>query len=474
MTSNTLATLAVLSCLAGCATDQRADVDQYRAISAVPGEAPAHTKGQDLTLVGALQLTTARNEQLSIQGERYIQALAERQRLASNLKPTVDLFIISNPRENTAGSGNNFRTDAGIGGQYSLLTGLSDFRTVAAADARIRASRWLILDLREALLLECARAYYETMRAERLVGVLRSSVQVQEERLRDAQARNRAGFTRPLDVAQIEAQVSQTRTNLLVALNQAQTARATLELLTAAPVANSTLTDGFAPPTITSEPEQMLAAALGHRQDVLAARANADEARSLVDAAIGQYAPTITLNLDYFLLRETDPTDLDLAGLISLRLPVFSAGRIAADVRGAWSLFRQRVLEYQLLRRQVRRDLEVALTDHRTSEARVVELRIRVAAANQALQLAEASYNAGLGTNLDRISAQDDVLSADLLAASEEFTYKNTYLAVLRACGMLTSEMTGAAPPAPTAEELEPPESPFLTGGETVPQGEAH
>lgn len=460
MRGRTVLIVGLLALASGCATRQREDVARYRAIADPPGPAPRHEAGAPLTLVEALRLTAFQNERLAVSGEQYLQALADRQRLAAARRPTLDFFADTDLRENT---GNGIaQTDLGLTAQYRLLTGLGDLRNVNAADARARSREWLILDLRESLLLEAARAYYETLRAERLTAVLESSVRAQQERLDDARARNEVGFTRPLDVSQIEAQVSRTRTQLITSAGQAREARAALTLLTGTDVEHAVLSDGFDPPADGRGIEAWLALAAGRRQDVVAARHGADAARSLVDAAISQYAPSITINLDYFLVRTPDDSAASLASLIQVRVPLFSAGRIEADVRGAWSVFRQRVLEYRLRVREVRRDVETAAAQVASSRARARELVTRVQAAGQTLALAEASYQAGLGTNLERTTAQDQLLAAELEAASEEFTTKTATLALRRACGLLSHDLVGAPLPQPRPEELIPPEAPLL------------
>ncbi len=455
--------LLMLSCAlaASCATDQGGDVEAYRRIADPPGDLPAHTPGDALTLAEAMRLTAARNEQLAAQGERYIQALADRQRLGAALMPTFDLFADVALRENTGGAG-VVQSFAGIGGQYRLLTGMGDLRNVEAAEATAAAERWLILDLREALLLQTVRAYYEALRAERLSEVLESSVKAQLERLNDVRARNEVGFARPLDVAQIEAQVSRTRALLIVAQGQARAARATLVLLTNAELAGSTLVDGYTPPEPVPPMEDLMAMARRHRQDVVAARNDASAARSRVDAAISQFAPTIGVNLDYFLVQGPDDSAASVASLIAIRVPIFSAGRIEAEVRGAWSVFRERVLDYRLRVREVRRDMEVAQSQLRASRARIEELRTQVNVAREALALAEATYDAGLGTNLERVTATDDLLNAELQAVSEEFIAKGSYLALMRACGLLSADRIGTSLPEAAPEETIPPDSPLL------------
>lgn len=454
-----VALLALLTLAGACATDQASDVRSYRQIADPPGSLPVLSPGEPLPLRTALQLTAAHNEQLSAQGERWVQALADRQRLAAALRPTLDFFGQSTLRENT-GSAGIAQADIGLSGQYRLLTGMSDLRNVNAADARIESTRWLILDLRESLLVQVARAYYEALKAERLAEVLESSERAQTERLADARARNQAGFTRSLDVAQIDSQVSRTRAQLIAARRQAGEARSVLASLTSTDVGSSALVDGYSPPLPPPSMPTMLALALGHRQDVLASRAEANAARQLVDAAIGQYAPALTINLDYFLLR-TSGADLPaLASLLEVRLPLLSAGRIEADVRGAWSVFRERVLDYRSRSREARRDIETAHLRLLASINLAAELQTQVRVASQAFELADATYQAGLGTNLERIIAQDQLLTAELEAVSAEFDTKTAYIELLRAAGLLGSELLGAPLPSPSPEA--PPDSPFL------------
>jgi outer membrane protein TolC len=448
--------------LAGaCATDQRADVERYRAVSD-PATAPDVSNPQAaVSLVEAMRRTAALNEQLAARGEAYIRALAERQRAAAALLPTVDLFSDVALRENT-GSASIVQSALGVGGQYRLLTGLTDLRNADAAGIDAESRRWLILDLRESLLLQTAAAYYESLRAERLVEVLRSSVAAQTARLSDARARNEVGFARPLDVAQNEAQVSRTRTLLITATRQAAEARAAVSLLTNTDLRTVMLSDGFELWRETRDLEQLVDLAGRNRQDIAAARLDAEAARTRVDAELGRYAPTVTINLDYFLLRGPDDSAASIASLIALRLPLFSAGQIEADVRAAWSVFRQRVLDYRLRVREARRDVEITLLQVRSSADRAAELRTQVRAAHDALELATAAYQAGLGTNLELVTAQDQLLAAELDAASEEFTSKAAALALRRACGLLSAELIGSAMPLVPPEVIAEPDSPLL------------
>lgn len=459
--------VAVIIAASGCATDQAKDVQAYRDVLSL-GEPAALPKGEPLSLATAVRLTNDTNERLSIEGENYLQAIIDRKRAVANFLPTLDavgLYNFRGPTDSTfPGLSEKTVFDATLSGQVTLFDGFRNINRLKASDLTIEQRRWLLLDLREALLLDVAQVYYRVLRAERLAVVLENSVKVQEERVRDIRARQRIGVARPLDVAQTEAQFSQTRVLLLNARNVVQTGRAALGFLTGVNVQDSPLSDGFVLPVNPPTLDDLVAMATARRQD-LAAAAAAEAARRDVDVAIGQYAPSVSLNLDYFLARDSLPTDRDWTGLLRVNIPIFAAGRIEADVQGAWSRFRQAVLAYSLLKRQIRQDVEISHKNVGASIARMAELKDQLRAAQEAIRQAESAYNNGLGTNLERITAQDQFLSAQLQLTSEEFDQKVFYLTAYRALGAITEGTAGVPiPPRPDEPPRRPaPDSPFVT-----------
>ena len=416
--------------------------------------------GGPLTLEQALALCVERNERLAIAGERHVQALAERQRRSSALLPTLDFGAVLTAHDRDGTTGPRTAFDAGPSAQYTLLTGLSDFADVEGARLDAERERWLVLDLRESLLLETAQAYYVAWAAERLIEVLESSRRVQEERLRDVRARNEVGLARPLDVAQIEAQVSTTRATLLEARQAAADARLLLGLLADETIGQRELTDGWSAPAFPDR-AALLATAASHRLDLRAQEEAVRSARSSVDAEIGRYAPSVSVNLEYFLTRQSVPSERDWLAILSVQVPVFSAGRIEADVRAAWSRFRESLLTLGLARRSVEADVDRALERVRSTEARVAEFTRLVDLAGETLRQAEGSYSAGLGTNLERLVAQDALLSAQLDLARVEAERKIASIALLRATGVLgEGTLRLPPPPPPSTEPL--PDSPFV------------
>src|SRR5262249_1041745 len=155
--------------------------------------------------------------------------------------------------------------------------------------------------------------------------------------------------------------------------------------------------------------------------------------RRSVEAALGQYWPSVSVDVNYFLSRQSVPTDADWSGLLLAHLPIFSAGIIEANVRQAWSQLRVAKYNGPFTRRQVITDVRTAYDDYAASRRRLDELKTQVAAAQEALSQADELFRAGLGTNLERIVAQDQLLSAQLQYTSERYDNRVFYLALLRA-----------------------------------------
>jgi outer membrane protein TolC len=133
--------------------------------------------------------------------------------------------------------------------------------------------------------------------------------------------------------------------------------------------------------------------------------------------------------------------DFCIAKVCPMNLPLFSAGRIEADVREAWSFYRQAKLIEQRLERQIKSDIETNFVEIIASDNRLKELNLQVDAAQQAYDQADQSYRVGLATNLDRVAAQSVLLQAQLDRSNEFYDRKLRQLQLLRTAGVLRAEV---------------------------------
>src|SRR5215204_5652164 len=191
----TLLTITFSLLASGCHLNQKEEVARYRKILDADAPLMDFTPGQPLSLEQALALANQHNERLAVRGEDYLQALIAKDRAASNFMPTISLAPtyfqqdeVNAQEENVGGGGGNVissinhRLDVPITGRMNVFNGFSDVANYRAAGRTIEQRRALLLDFQAIVLLDVARTYYQVLRSERSVEVLKNSLNLQDER----------------------------------------------------------------------------------------------------------------------------------------------------------------------------------------------------------------------------------------------------------------------------------------------------
>lgn len=435
------ALMLAVSLLAGC-LNWSGDVDRYRQVLDGPRPAtrPAFDVAGELSLLHALHLANVDNEAIASRGEDYIQALAEKMRQAGSFLPTLSLVpshsISNSDGVGASGGGTDHQTSVPLNvSANGSLTNVSNLQ-VAGKTAEQRAE--LLLNERETVLLQVVNAYYIASRSEHQAEVLEYSIKLKTEQVRDQEARLKLGNAKPLDMAQSQADLAGTRASLTQARTDAANARSALARLIGVARVAGQLTDAYALPDDVPDIDQWQQLAGAARQDLIAAARSVESARLGLDAAIRQYFPSVTINFNYFL--HSDPASVqNWTGAISANVPIFSALAIEADIRKAWSVYRQAGIIESQTRRQVIDELNQSFQNLQNSRQKIKDLQTQVDAARRALELSERAYQLGAVSNLDRLTQQDYLLRARLNLLDEQFSEKANYLSLLRSAGQLGS-----------------------------------
>ena len=173
----------------------------------------------------ALLLANRADESLAERGELYVQSLIDKNRVVAAFLPTVSFQpgftaqqVATGQAAGAVGVTNTVtgfqvsgqhqtRFEAPIVGSMNLFRGGADIANLRSANATIEQRRQLLLDLQATVLLNVAQTYYQVLRSEGQVLVLRHSLTLQnaaprrcaaavEERAGDASggiAEHRAG-----------------------------------------------------------------------------------------------------------------------------------------------------------------------------------------------------------------------------------------------------------------------------------------
>jgi outer membrane protein TolC len=424
----------------GCAIDQKNEIAIYRKEIDANKPAPAQiAPDRVLTLSDALMLAVQNEEQLSIQGENYLQALVQKDQAFANFLPTVSFN--SGWMYQSQGAvvpRHSQQLTATVPGQWNLFNGFSDYYRLKAADQTIEQQKQLIFDLKQTVLLDVAQTYYQVLTSEQSVEVLVNSLVAQQQNVKVLRDQQRVGGARPLDVAQAQAEESATRVSLLQAQADVRTGRATLAFLVDAPIAGNPMRDDFLAPTQVPPVEQWIAQAEAGREDLRAADAAVRAARYNVEVVFGQYYPSLALNTGYDIYSRPFQPGTFWSTLLELNFPIYTGGLIHAEVRQAWSQFRQAALTESQLRRSIDETVQQAFIGLDLAHTELKELEIEVKAARDALRLSQELYKTGGGTYLDVVEAQATLLTTQLELTSEQFAQKTAYFNLLRSAGQLT------------------------------------
>ncbi len=427
---------ALCVCATGCKVDQDKEVERYKEVTRTATTQPtAYKAGAPLPLALALSLANTQNEEIALRGEDFIQAYYEKDKAFAAFLPTFDVAASYFRRQRASGFSGNEVTDVSIPGRINVFRGFSDKYRFDAANLTIEERKLALQDFQQHLLLQVAIAYYQVLQAESSAKVLQQSLELQTARVRDVRAREQAGLARLLDVAQTQAQVSATQVGLIQALNAAKNGRSLLGYLIGQEIGTSPLTDELAAPQNLPTLLEFQTSAAQCRQDLQAILMNIQARRNLVEAEFGRYYPSVTLNFEAFLFKQSEPTVSRWTALVEANMPIFTAGVIEADVKIAWSEFRKSVLNEANLRRKIMQDIQTSLDDVNDAASAIEQLKVQENAAQLALDQSTAAYKVGLATNLEQVIAQDQLLSAQLGINNTEYDRKQFYLTLWRLSG---------------------------------------
>lgn len=195
--------------------------------------------------------------------------------------------------------------------------------------------------------------------------------------------------------------------------------------------------------------EDLLAEAAQQRPDLAALRAASARARADAARARAQTRPSLALAASggrtLFLEDERSPSTTHSVGL-TLSVPLFDGGRLAAEARAAERVAEQ--IEAQALAQQESVALDVAqrYADARYAQAARAGIGVQRESATESARAAEARYRAGVGSLLEWLTAESDRARARQAEAQAESDWLAALARLNHALGRLSPVLTGAHP----------------------------
>ncbi|MBN8562793.1 MAG: TolC family protein, partial [Leptolyngbya sp. UWPOB_LEPTO1] len=422
-----------------------------------PGEVQVRSV-QPITLQQALDLAERNNRDLEIarlQVEQSRAAIREARAgnfptlaLTSNLTRSGSAFITQDTQQNSfleqlgiqSQSGSSTRTAFGLGAQlnYDIFTSGLRPAQIEAAERRSRTAELQLEQTREELRLQVSNDYYNLQNADSQVAINEAAVRNAEANLRDSRAQETAGLGTRFDTLRAEV-------NLANAQQQLRNSQATQEInrrqlaqrLSLSETATLTAADPVQPAgTWTIPLEDSIVLAYKNRAELEEQLVQREISQAQIRAARAQNGVTLGFVASYDFSRsgtvDTDANNSDNYSLgLQARWNLFDGGATNAQISQ-----RERDLEiaearFAQNRNQIRFQVEQAFANLQANFANINTTQQSVAQAEEALRLAILRFQAGVGTQTDRISAEAALTQAQGNRVSAIIGY-NQALAQLR------------------------------------------
>jgi len=268
--------------------------------------------------------------------------------------------------------------------------------------------------------LDVASAYYRVVAQQTIVDVARKSLD-RARRLRDAsEAKLDAGLVSQLDVLRAQQLVSQAEIQLFDAQSAADDARDRLMFAMGRPSVDTLVVQSDIPRT--SEPVEVdyaVGMAVSNRLDLKSLVASGVEAEDQVKYARNQLLPQVDVNFVYT-RRETADSFANSFGVDRFRFATFLNISTPVDRTPQLVEYQNALIERdrrrrdaETLRRRIGDDVKRAIRERDRLERTLVAADTSVEIGRREVEVAQLRYERGLSNNLDVVTAESNLLTAE-------------------------------------------------------------
>ena len=295
-------------------------------------------------------------------------------------------------------------------------------RTVEGARASAEQTAADLENVRLILTADLATAYFNLRAVDIELDVLSRSIALQRRALELATSRHDLGATSGLDVAQQQALLDSTLTQVDVLRRQRGQFEHAIATLTGTPAPLFSLE---ADVKLLNPPEMPIGVpsdVLERRPDVASAERSMAAANAQIGVATAAYYPSISLGGLYGNESRQLASLFSTPSIIwslgaSLLQPIFDGGRIRANTEFARAGYDVQVANYRRVILTAMQEVEDGITGLASLERAYNQSQVAVESSRRVLDLANTRYEGGVANYIDVITAQQSLLNTERLSA---------------------------------------------------------
>lgn len=392
------------------------------------------------TVDDVVEIATSRHPLVGQADAETAAAVARRGQAKSGYYPTIGLTT-GYTRSRTLA----YASDRSVTGTSPYVLGtisqtLSDFGRTRAGVNRtgslVSAAAESGQSARHDVALEAKIAYFDVLRAQKIVDVGRETLAQRESLLAQVQAFYEAGVRARIDVARAEANLYQARAEMTTALNDLAVARVTLlNRMGIDQPRDFRLADTLPTITVPGNLQSWLAEAEASRPELRSIRENEQAAEFGLRAARANYYPILAASGGYGYAAEDFPLVQNYNISVLLNFPLFSGFLTREEVKEAQASLDATRFAATDLQRLVRLEVEQAALSVREASERFEARRKQKEAAGENLHLARERYNVGAGDIIEMIDAQVQMTQAEVAVIEAVYDSYISKVTLQRAIG---------------------------------------
>jgi NodT family efflux transporter outer membrane factor (OMF) lipoprotein len=323
-----------------------------------------------------------------------------------------------------------------------------------AAQANVEGSQAQWHDARVSVAAEVANRYYSLSTCTQQLALARRDATSRQETARLTEINAKVGFVAPSlgAMARASAADSSSRVTQQAALCELDTKALVALTAFSEPLLKEKLALALVKPaqiatiSIASVPAQTIA----QRPDVFSAERDVIVASAQVGAAKAQRLPRLSLGGTIAGTRlTTNGVDQDGTtwsfGPLAVSLPIFDGGMRAAAVTSAEANYQTVVTVYRARVRQAVREVEEALVNLHSTDARTPDARVSTQGYAESLAATQARFGQGLSSLVELEDARRNALASESAQLNLTLERNRAWVSLYRALG------GGFEPQAPTA-----------------------
>lgn len=406
----------------------------------------AHAE-EALRLEQAVRAALDNNERSRRAPLRVDQAEGQLDRARGAFFPTLTAGGMGQFRLREDRSGRNTTSSGTITLSQPILAA-SAFPAYSQASHQLESERWTAVQEKRSVAFDTARAFMQTLAAERVFDAAAQRLERAQANLQNAEARAAAGLASVNDATRATLELASAAREVATAEGRVGTAYLGLAFLMGRPIAPSTIggPPALAPPDRTTRaaesfetnPDDQVRAALDRRPDLRAAHERTEAMRASAKEPLYRLFPTLSASAQVRVLPDPLPTERahEESATLNLQWNIFDAGFRYADRRARVAQAESQALEESYLRRTIDNEIRVALVSLKAAREAFRIADEAIAAAEKSSEETEILYRQGLARAIELTDATARRYDAEVTRASAKLSMEQAYLELRYALGL--------------------------------------